>query len=110
MLLLPILRRWHWGVITGLALIAVVATWFLYYGWCETSWRTIEALAVTDAEKALPASDTDAVFEPVFLGTLFAVFYPALWSGIAFALRKFRRRGKPVPPPIMPRTHAESDG
>ena len=58
--LVPGLRRWHWAVIAGLT------TWFSSYGWCETSWRTVEALAVTDAETAEAASDTDAVFEPIF--------------------------------------------
>jgi hypothetical protein len=70
-----------------LLLIAAVATWFSYYGWSETSRRTIEALAVTDAERVEAASDTDAVFEPIFLGTPFAVFYSAIWCGIAYARR-----------------------
>ncbi|MFZ9935908.1 MAG: hypothetical protein ACO3JG_02495 [Luteolibacter sp.] len=87
LVLVPILRRWHLAVITGLTLIAAVATWFAYYGWSETSWRTIEALAVTDAERADAASDTNAVFEPIFLGTPFAVFYSAIWCGVAYALR-----------------------
>ncbi len=87
LVLVPVLRRWHWAVITGLTLIAAVATWFSYYGWSETSRRTIEALAVTDAERAEAASDTDAVFEPIFLGTPFAVFYSAIWCGIAYARR-----------------------
>lgn len=90
LVLVPVRRRWHWAAITGLALIAVVATWISYYGWSDTSWRTIEALAVTDAEKAEAVSDTDAVFEPIFLGTLFAVFYSAIWCGLSYALRAFR--------------------
>jgi hypothetical protein len=113
LVLIPMLRRWHWAVITGLAMIAVVATWISYYGWSDTSWRTIEALAVTDAEKAEAASDTDAVFEPIFLGTLFAVFYSAIWCGIAYALRaftkRFRRPGIPIEPP-MPNKRMESNG
>lgn len=99
LVLVPVLRRWHWAVIVGLVLFTVVGTWISYYGWSDTSWRTIEALAVTDAEMAEAASDTDAVFEPIFLGTPFAVFYSAIWCGIAFALRvfskRFRHRGIP---------------
>jgi hypothetical protein len=94
-------------------MIAVVATWLSYYGWSDTSWRAIEALAVTDAEKAEAASDTDAVFEPILLGTLFAVFYSAIWCGIAYALRaftkRFRRPGIPIEPP-MPNKRMESNG
>ncbi len=93
LVLVPVLRRWHWAVITGLTLIAAVATWFSYYGWSDTSWRTIEALAVTDAERAEAASDTDAVFEPIFLGTPFAVFYSAIWCGIAYARSSAGRCG-----------------
>jgi glucan phosphoethanolaminetransferase (alkaline phosphatase superfamily) len=104
LVLVPLLRRWHWSVSAGLTLIAVVATWYFYYRWSDTSWRTIEALAVTDAELEEAASDTDAVFEPIFLGTLFAVFYPAIWCGIASALRsfnkRFRRSGIPAEPPM----------
>jgi len=104
MVLVPVQRRWHWAVIAGLALIAAIATWFSYYGWSESSWRTIEALAVTDAERAEAASDTDAVFEPIFLGTPFAVFYSVIWCGIAYALRaftkRFRRPGIPITPPM----------
>lgn len=92
LVLVPLLRRCHWTAIGGLVLVTVVATWFSYYGWSETSWRTIEALAVTDAEMAETASDTDAVFEPIFLGTPFAIFYSAIWCGIAFLLRAFTRR------------------
>jgi hypothetical protein len=92
LLVVPVQRRWHWAVIVGLTLIAAVATWISYYGWSETSWRTIEALAVTDAEMAEAASDTDAVFEPIFLGTPFAVFYSGIWCGIAYALRAFTKR------------------
>ncbi len=100
LVLIPILRRWHWAAIAGLAMVAVVATWISYYRWSDTSWRTIEALAVTDAEMAEAASDTVAVFEPIFLGTFFALFYPALWCGFAYALRafakRFRRQGIPL--------------
>lgn len=100
LVLVPVLRRWHWAVIAGLALAALVATWISYYGWSDTSWRTIEALAVTDAELSEAASDTDAVFEPIFLGTPFALFYSATWCGFAFALRAFikrlRRPGIPI--------------
>ena len=107
LVLIPMLRRWHWAVVTGLAMIAIVATWISYYGWSDTSWRTIEALAVTDAEKAEAASDTDAVFEPIFLGTPFAVFYPAIWCGIAFAFRAFTKRSRrpriPIEPPVLNR-------
>ncbi|QTN30775.1 hypothetical protein HZ994_11975 [Akkermansiaceae bacterium] len=106
LVLVPALRRWHWSVIAGMTLVAVVATWFFYYLWCDTSWRTIEALAVTAAELEEAASDTDAVFEPIFLGTLFALFYSAIWCGIACALRsfkmRFRRPGIPSEP-SMPR-------
>ena len=102
LVLVPVLRRWHWGAIFGIMLIAVVATWFSYYGWSETSWRTIEALAVTDAEMAEAASDTDAVFEPIFLGTPFALFYSAIWCGIAYALRAFTKRFRTSRPPIEP--------
>lgn len=100
----PLLRRWPWAVTVGLALFAVVATWFSYYGWSETSWRTLESLAVTDAEKADAASDTDAVFEPIFLGTWFALLYSVMWCGIAYALRaatkKCRRPGSAIAPPL----------
>ena len=100
LVLVPVLRRWHWAAIIGFVLVTVVATWISYYRWSDTSWRTIEALAVTDAERADAASDTDAVFEPIFLGTPFAGFYSAIWCGIAFALRafskRFRRRGFPA--------------
>ena len=113
LVLVPVLRRWQWAVITGLALIAAVATWFSYYGWAETSWRTLEALAVTDAEMAEAASDTDAVFEPMFLGTPFAVFYSSSWCGIAYVLRgftkRFRRSGIPIEPP-KPNKRMESNG
>ena len=113
LVLVPVLRRWHWAVITGLTLIAAVATWFSYYGWSETSWRTLEALAVTDAEMAEAASDTDAVFEPMFLGTPFAVFYSSSWCGIAYVLRgftkRFRRSGIPIEPP-KPNKRMESNG
>lgn len=102
LVLVPVMRRWHWAAIIGLALISVVATWITYYGWSDTSWRTIEALAETDAEMAEAASDTDAVFEPIFLGTPFSVFYTAIWCGIAFAFRtfikKFRRQEFPSNP------------
>ena len=108
LVLVRVLRRWHWAVISGLVLTTVLATWFSYYGWSDTSWITIEALAVTDAEMAEAASDTDAVFEPFFLGTPFAVFYSAIWCGIAFALRaftkRFRRPGIPIDPPMPKKT------
>ncbi len=89
-------------------MIAVVATWISYYGWSDTSWRTIEALAVTDAEMAEAASDTDAVFEPIFFGTLFAVVYPLVWLLISLTapplFNKFRRNKNPVetPTPNIP--------
>jgi hypothetical protein len=113
LVLVPLLRRWHWSLIAGLTLIAVVATWFFYYRWSDTSWRTIEALAVTDAELEEAASDTDAVFEPIFLGTLFALFYPAIWCVISYApcalIKRFRRPGIPIKPP-MPNKRMEGDG
>ena len=111
--LVPLRRRWHWAAITGLAMIAVVATWISYYGWSDTSWRTIEALAVTDAEMAEAASDTDAVFEPIFFGTLFAVVYPLVWLLISLTapplFNKFRRNKNPVETPT-PNIHVEKGG
>lgn len=68
------LRLGHWAVVTGLVLTAVVATWVAHYGWSETSWRAIEALAVTEAERVEAASDKDAVLEPIPLGVPFAAF------------------------------------
>jgi hypothetical protein len=98
LLFVPMLRRWHWSAIGGLMLVTFVTTWFCYYRWSDTSWRTIEALAVTEDELALAASDTDAVFEPIFLGTGFALFYPAIWCGIAYMLRKLPKRfRRPTP-------------
>jgi len=108
--LVPVLRRWHWAAITGLALIAAIATWISYYGWSETSWRTIEAFAVTDAERAEAASDTDAVFEPILLGTPFAVFYSAIWCGIACALRVLTRRFRRQAISIEPRMPNRAPG
>ena len=111
LVLVPVIRRWHWGVIAGITLIAAAATWFS--SWSETSWRALEALAVTDAERAEAASDTDAVFEPIFIGAPFAVVYSAIWCGIAYAFRAlttgFRSPGITIEPP-MPDKRMESNG
>lgn len=102
LLLVPVLRRWHWAVIGGLALAGAVATWFSLFAYSETIWKTMEAHAQTNAEIDDVTSDTGRVFGPFLLGIPFALFYAATWWGISLAIRaivKRYRQADPVKPP-----------
>jgi len=105
LLLVPVLRRWHWAFIAGLALVGVVATWFSIFAYSETIWKTMEAHAATAAEIDEVTSDTGRVFGPFLLGTPVAVFYSALWVGLWFLARalttRFRRPAPPIEPPTV---------
>jgi hypothetical protein len=91
LILAPVLRRWHWALVAGLALIAAAATWVSIFGYSETIWKTMEAHARTAAEMEEVASDTGRVFGPFFVGIPAAVFYVGVWCGIAFACRAFMK-------------------
>ena len=102
LLLVAVLRRWHWAVITGLALVGAVATWFSVFAYSETIWKTMEANAQTAAEMEDVASDTARVFGPFLLGIPFAVFYTLIWLGISLVIRvisKRVRRAQRLEPP-----------
>ena len=103
-LLRPVLRRWHWAIIIGLALASAVATWFSLFAYSETIWKTMETHARTNAEMKDVASDTGRVFGPFLLGIPFALFYSAVWVGLSLAVRaiakRFRRAQPLVPPQI----------
>ena len=113
LVLMAVLRRWHWAAITGLTLMAAIVTWMSLFGYSETIWKTMEAHAETPAEIKEVTSDTGRALGPFLLGIPFAVFYSALWCGIAFTLRtlikRFRRSG-PVIKPSMPDKPMESNG
>ncbi|HOY59211.1 MAG TPA: hypothetical protein PK640_13890 [Verrucomicrobiota bacterium] len=101
LLLLPVLKRWHWALITGLAFVCAIATWFSLFAYSETIWKTMEANAQTAAEIREVTADTGRVFGPFLLGIPFALFYAAVWAGISLAVRaavtRFRRI-RPLPP------------
>lgn len=113
LMLVAVLRRWHWGVITGLTLIAAIATWISLCGYSETIWRTMAAHAETAAEIQELTSDTVRVLGPFLIGIPFAVFYSAIWCGISFAFRafttRFCRRAIPIEPPA-PNKRMDSNG
>lgn len=85
-LVLPIYRRWHWGVILCLAFVAALATWVSLFGYSETIWRTMEVHAESSAEIEDVTSDTGRVFGPFFLGIPFALFYTTVWWAVSFAI------------------------
>lgn len=87
LLLVSVLRRWHWAVIGGVTLLAAFATWISYFGYSETIWKTMEAHAETSAEIDEVTSDTDRVFGPFFLGIPIAVVYCTAWWAMAFGIR-----------------------
>ena len=114
LVLVPVLRRWHWAVITGLTLIAAIATWISFFGWSETIWKTMEAHAETAAEIQEVASDTDRVFGPFLLGIPIAVVYCLAWWIITLTalalIDTFRRQETPVESPPTPNKRMESNG
>ena len=99
LLLVPVLRRWHWAAITGLAVIGTIATWISVFGYSETIWKTMEAHAQTGAEIEDVTSDTGRVLGPFLVGIPFALFYTAAWLGTSLAIRaitkRFLRRDNP---------------
>ena len=98
LLVVPVLRRWHWAVIAGLALVGAVATWSSVFGYSETIWKTMESNAKTAAEIEDVTSDTGRVLGPFLLGIPFALFYVAAWWGISVAIRAIAKRFRPAQP------------
>jgi hypothetical protein len=92
LLLVPVIRRWHWAVIVGLLLAAAVATWFSVFAYSETIWKTMEANAKTAAEINDVTSDTGRVLGPFLLGIPFALFYSAAWWAISLGVRAIAKR------------------
>lgn len=96
LLLVPVVRRWHWAVLVGLFVAGAVATWFSLYAHSETIWRTMEANAETAAEMKEVASDTGRSFGPFLVGIPFAVLYGAVWWGFLVAVRAVWQRLRPA--------------
>ena len=94
LLMMPVLRRWHWAVIVSLALVGVVATWLSLFAYSETIWRTMETHAETAAEIDEVTSDTARVMGPFLLGIPLAVFYSAIWCGLWLAFRAVTIRSR----------------